>query len=156
MHYPTLSPHRELILIALQSCQVLFLAIHDLVPLGPLNDVRAVRSQDTATRFVIVTLVQTAPFGFGLFRSIIDFGTPYPRSLMQWLFISYLILLLGQLRAWWLPYLLRPEPARAARYKIMFGRTHSFLPERNGITPNTAHVLLHLATFLTLCVLLAS
>lgn len=154
MLYPMLSSDREALLIALQSYQVFFLAIHDWVPLGRLNDVSAVRSQDTTTRLTVVTIIQTLPFGFGLLRSVMDFGLPYPGWLMQWLFISNLILLLGQIRAWWIPYLLRPEPVRAARYRIMFGKTHSFLPERNGIVPNTAHVLLHFVTFATLCVLL--
>jgi hypothetical protein len=36
----------------------------------------------------------------------------------------------------------------------MFGKTHSFLPPRNGMVPNTAHILLHLATAATLIVLL--
>jgi hypothetical protein len=149
-----LSPDRETVLISLQTCQVLFLAIHDWVPIGKLNDVSAVKSQDTNSRLVLVTLIQTLPFAFGLACSVKQFGRPYPIWLMQWLFISYLVLLIGQLRAWWLPYLFRPEPKRAERYRVMFARTHSFLPERNGITPNTAHVLLHAATFLTLCVLM--
>jgi hypothetical protein len=152
--YAPLSTAREEILILLQSCQVLFLAVHDWVPLGRLNDVSAVRSQDTTSRLVTVTLIQTAPFAFGLLYSVLEYGHPYQGWLMRWLFISYLILLLGQLRAWWLPYLLRPEPQRAERYGVMFGKTHSFLPKRYGITPNTAHVLLHIATFLTLCVML--
>jgi hypothetical protein len=63
------------------------------------------------------------------------------------------VLFVGQMRAWWLPYLFRPEPDRAARYRIMFGNTHSFLPMRNGIVPNTAHILLHIATLLTLLLL---
>jgi hypothetical protein len=40
----------------------------------------------------------------------------------------------------------------------MFGATHAFLPERNGIRPNTLHVILHVATVLLLimlCVLTA-
>jgi hypothetical protein len=37
----------------------------------------------------------------------------------------------------------------------MFGNTHSFLPVRNGIVPNTAHILLHVATAATLMILLA-
>ncbi len=152
--YAPLSIQREGVLILLQSCQVLFLAVHDWVPLGRLNDVSAVRSQDTASRLIMVTLIQTAPFAFGLLYSTSNYGHPYPSWLMRWLFISYLVLLLGQLRAWWLPYLLRPEPKRAERYRVMFGKTHSFLPERYGITPNTAHVLLHSATFLTLGTLL--
>jgi hypothetical protein len=36
----------------------------------------------------------------------------------------------------------------------MFGKTYSFLPVRNGMVPNTAHILLHLATAATLIVLL--
>jgi hypothetical protein len=40
---------------------------------------------------------------------------------------------------WWIPYLSRAEPERAARYQIMFGNTHRFLPTRNGLVPNTAH-----------------
>ena len=152
--YAPLSILREEVLIVLQTCQVLFLAIHDWLPLGKLNDVPAVRSQDTTSRLATVTLIQTVPFAFGLFQSVRNFGHPYPGWLIRWLLISYLILLLGQLRAWWLPYLLRPEPQRAARYRVMFARTHAFLPERHGMMPNTAHVFLHTATFLTLCVLL--
>lgn len=153
--YASISSAREEVLILLESCQVLFLAVHDWVPLGRLNDISAVRSQDTTSRLVAVTLIQTIPFAFGLLYSVLEFGHPYPGWLIRWLFISYLILLLGQLRAWWLPYLLRPEPQRAERYHAMFARTHSFLPERHGIRPNTAHVLLHATTIVTLCVLLA-
>jgi hypothetical protein len=40
----------------------------------------------------------------------------------------------------------RPEPARAARYAVLFGATHRFLPLRNGLAPNTLHVILHAAT----------
>ncbi|SDG11020.1 hypothetical protein [Paraburkholderia phenazinium] len=50
-------------------------------------------------------------------------------------------------------YLVRPDAKRAARYRIMFGNTHSFLPMRNGMVPNTLHVLLHLSTAVTLVVL---
>ena len=60
---------------------------------------------------------------------------------------------MGELTAWWIPYLTRPQPARAARYRLMFGRTHAFLPERHGIVPNTLHCLLHLATVATLAIL---
>jgi hypothetical protein len=61
----------------------------------------------------------------------------------------------GQIRAWWIPYLFRADPQRAARYRIMFGNTHAFLPVRNGIVPNTAHVMLYAFTAATLAVLLA-
>jgi hypothetical protein len=35
----------------------------------------------------------------------------------------------------------------------MFGATHAFLPERNGIRPNTLHILLHVSTTALLIVL---
>jgi hypothetical protein len=86
--------------------------------------------------------------------SLLHFRRPYPDWLYGWLVVSYGLLFIGQIRAWWIPYLFRPEPERAARYQIMFGKTHSFLPSRNGMVPNTAHILLHLATAATLIVLL--
>lgn len=144
----------EMVLLALQAFQVLFLWVHDWIPLGRLNDVAAVQSQDTRRRLVTVTLIQSVPWTIGLCFSLVHFRRPYPEWLYDWLVISYGMLLVGQIRAWWIPYLFRPEPERAARYQIMFGKTHSFLPPRNGMVPNTAHILLHLATAATLMVLL--
>jgi hypothetical protein len=143
----------ELALLALQAFQVLFLWLHDWIPLGRFNDVRAVRAADTPSRLLVVTFVQSIPFSIGLFFSAMYFGRPYPPWLLNWLWISYALLFLGQLRAWWIPYLIKSEPARAARYQKMFGNTYSFLPARNGLVPNTAHVALHLATAATLLIL---
>jgi hypothetical protein len=145
----------EIVLIVLQGFQVLFLWLHDWVPLGRLNDVKAVRSQDTSFRLVVVTLIQSAPFKIGLLFSLSYFGRLYPRWLYLWLWISYSVIFLGQIRAWWIPYLFRAEPERAARYQSMFGNTHRFLPTRNGLVPNTAHIMLHLATAATLVTLIA-
>lgn len=150
------NPRIEITLLVLQTFQVLFLWIHDWIPLARLNDVAAVRSQDTFRRLAVVTLIQSVPFTFGLWFSLLYFGRPYPHWLYMWLCISYGLIFVGQIRAWWVPYLLRPEPDRAARYRIMFGNTHHFLPIRNGLVPNTAHIMLHLATAATLFVLFAS
>lgn len=145
----------EIVLIVLQALQVLFLWLHDWVPLGRLNDVKAVRSQDTTARLVTVTLIQSVPFTIGLVFSALCFGRMYPHWLYMWLLISYAVMFLGQMRAWWVPYLFRPDPKRAARYQIMFGKTHRFLPIRNGLVPNTAHILLHVTTAATLIILFA-
>jgi hypothetical protein len=143
----------ETALLALQAFQVGFLWIHDWIPLGRLNDVVAVRRQDTLRRLVTVTLVQSVPWTVGLCFSIRHFGREYPDWLNSWLWISYAVLLVGQIRAWWIPYLFRAEPERAARYRKMFGNTHTFLPVRNGLVPNTAHIMLHLCTAATLVIL---
>jgi hypothetical protein len=152
-HFPA-NREIEMVLLALQVFQVLLLWVHDWIPFGRLNDVAAVRSQDTRRRLVTVTLIQSVPWTIGLCFSLLHFRRPYPDWLYGWLVISYGLLLIGQIRAWWIPYLFRPEPKRAARYQIMFGKTHSFLPTHNGMVPNTAHILLHLATAATLIVLL--
>ncbi len=149
----SMSASADIVLLALQASQVAFLWTHDWVPLGRLNDVAAVRSQDTTWRLVVVTLIQSVPFTIGLVASGLFLGYRQPSWLKIWLWVSYGALLCGQLRAWWVPYLFWPEPQRAARYRAMFGRTYSFLPERNGLVPNTAHVLLHIATAATLLVL---
>jgi hypothetical protein len=144
----------ETILVALQTFQVLFLALHDWIPLGRLNDVTAVRTEISPRNLFITTIIQTSFFAVGLFFSVRCFGQTYPTWLNYWLWISYAMLFVGEIEAWWIPYLVRPYPKRAARYQKMFGNTHSFLPRRNEIVPNTAHVLLHLATAATLLVLM--
>ena len=149
-------PMADIALVLLQAFQVVFLWIHDWIPLDGLNDVPAVRSQDTRSRLVVVTLIQSVPFTVGLLYSLLYFRQRHPHWLRNWLWISYGLLFIGQLRAWWVPYLFRSEPERAARYRIMFGNTHSFLPQRNGLVPNTAHILLHLSTAATLIVLFVS
>jgi hypothetical protein len=143
----------EAILIGLQAFQVLFLAVHDWVPLGKLNDVAAVHGETPPGPLFITTVLQTSFFAIGLFFSMRYFGRTYPGWLNYWLWISYATLFIGEIQAWWIPYLVTPDPKRAARYQKMFGSTHSFLPHRNGMVPNTAHILLHLATVATLLVL---
>jgi hypothetical protein len=145
----------QIALIFLQATQVLFLWIHDWIPLGAFNDVVAVRAQDTLSRLVTVTIIQSLPFTVILGMSAYYFGREFPGWLVTTLWVAYMILLVGQIRAWWMPYLFRPEPQRADRYRVMFGRTHTFLPHRNGLVPNTAHIFLHVCTLATLVVLYA-
>jgi hypothetical protein len=132
-------------LIVLQTFVVLFLALHDWVPLGRLNDVRAVQSVDSRARLVAVTVLSTLPFAVCLAGSLAYAHSRFPGWLAWTLWLSYGALAVGALRAWWIPYVLIDEPKRAARYQIMFGRTYSFLPERRGIRPNALHVALHAA-----------
>jgi hypothetical protein len=134
-----------LALIALQVFVVAFIALHDWIQLGDLNDVRAVQAADPRARLVRVTIYSTLPFAIGLGACAVYANTGFPVWLNWYLYITYGFLAFGMVRAWWGPYLLWKEPARAARYQAMFGRTHAFLPERNGIRPNTLHVSLHLA-----------
>jgi hypothetical protein len=146
----------ESLIVALQAFHVLFLWLHDWVPLGRLNDVAAVRAADSTRRLVRVTLIQSLPFTAVFGFTLIYLGHRWPGWLLWWLFCSYGVLFLGELRAWWIPYLVHAEPERVKRYQEMFGQTHSFLPPRNGIVPNTLHVILHAATLCTVIPLIAA
>ncbi len=143
----------DITFLALQTVVVAFLLFHDWVPLGRLNNLAAIRGQDTLARSIFVTLLPAAPAAIGLFFSGKYFGQAYPHWLEMLVWITYVALLLGLLRAWWIPYLLLPDAERAARYQIIFANTYSFLPRRNGIAPDTLHTLFHLATIATLAAL---
>jgi hypothetical protein len=155
------SEHSEIIstvltaLLVLQAFHVLFLALHDWVPVPPLNDVKAVHAANPSGKLLLATLTSTVPYAFLFAASLHDAARGFPTWLWGCLWGFYAFLFVGELEAWWIPYFFGPKPERAARYKIMFGRTHAFLPLRYGvIRPNTLHVILHLTT-VTVLVLLA-
>jgi hypothetical protein len=133
-------------LLALQCLVVLFVAFHNWIPLGTLNNVKGVRVEFPAGKLLITTLINFTPFAIGLAAAAFYFGRGYPGWVLWWLWITYGLACYGSFTAWWRPYLLRPDPERAARYRKMYAGTHSFLPERNGIRPNTLHVFLDIVT----------
>ena len=55
-----------------------------------------------------------------------------------------------------MPYFFGWPGGKEERYRAMFGNTHAFLLPRNGIVPNTLHVILHAATLATLLLLVVS
>jgi len=141
-------------LLGLQLFVVLFIGLHDWIPLGPLNDVKAVRMAVSPGKLFISTVLSTLPFVIGFAASAYYADAGFPRWLLWWLWISYGLAIYGMLRTWWIPYLLIDEPTRADRYQAMFGRTHAFLPVRNGIRPDTLHIALHIV-LITVIILLA-
>jgi hypothetical protein len=136
----------EGVLVALECFAALFVGLHNWVPLGALNDLSGVGAEFTRGKLLITTLINFTPVAIGLIGSVIYFGREYPGWLFWWLWIFYLLACYGSLKAWWIPYLFRAEPERAARYRAMYGMTHAFLPERNGIRPNTLHVIFDVVT----------
>ena len=142
----------DLVIDAFLVCQlfvVLFIALHDWIPLGSLNNLRGVHQADSRSKLVLVTALSTLPFAIGLAASTYYATTRFPMWLVWLLWITYGTALYGVIRTWYVPYLLVPDPARAERYKTMFSRTHSFLPARNGIAPNTLHVIFHVIVIAT-------
>jgi len=144
----------DAVFLTLQALVLIFLLFHDWVPLGRLNNLSAMRGEDSLGRRIFVTLLPGVPAAVCLWLSARQIGRPYPMDAELWLWITYGTLMAGVLRAWWVPYLLVPDPERAARYRTIFAGTHTFLPRRNGIAPDTLHTVFHavlLAAFAMLC-----
>jgi hypothetical protein len=141
------------ILLWLQSFQVATLLLHDWIPLGPLNDLRAARREHTLQAMALGTAISSIFPSIGLVLSLIYLKSGWPGWLHIYLLAAYGFLFVGELEAWWIPYLVWRQPKRAARYEVMFGNTCAFLPPRNGIRINTLHFLLHAATLATLLLL---
>ncbi|HEV7490570.1 MAG TPA: hypothetical protein VGO25_07165 [Rhodanobacteraceae bacterium] len=145
-----------LVLISLQALVVAFLALHDWIPLGSLNDLDAVQAADSRAKLVRTTLLSTVPYAIGFVASVLYARTGFPSWLRWWLWISYGALVYGMVRAWWLPYFFVNDRVRAERYRRMFEHTHSFMPERNGIRPNTLHVIFHVAVLAVVALLISA
>lgn len=90
----------RVLLLVLQVLQVALLGCHDLVPLGSLDDVAAVRRELDYPALVRTTLLQGLPWTVGLAASAMFFHAACPGWLWWWLKVSYAVLLVGELRAW--------------------------------------------------------
>jgi len=144
---------RLYILLGLQIVQVVILLFHDWIPLAPLNDVRAVHRQHGRPRVAFGPFIGSLFPCIGLALSLYYLHSGWPHWLYILLLASYGFLFIGELQAWWIPYLVSPQPKRAAQYQAMFSNTWAFLPPRNGIRINALHFFLHAFTLATVLVL---
>jgi hypothetical protein len=140
-------------LIICQCLVVIFIALHDWVPLGKLSNLAGLRAVDSRIKLMLGTAVSTLPFAAVLVASVLFAPAHYPKWLLWWLWATYLACAYGILRAWWIPYLGTPDPELVKRYRIRFAGTYGFLPERNGMRPDTLHVAFHALVAATLVIL---
>jgi len=143
------------VLIGLQCLVVLFVGLHNWIPLGPLNDLRGVRAVFPTGKLVVTTLANFVPAAAGLGGSIYYFlmGWRLGGWLFWYLWVFYLLACYGSLRAWWIPYFFGADAERVVRERTMYARTHAFLPERKGLRPNTLHMAFDVLTVAILIVL---
>jgi hypothetical protein len=113
------------ILIALQCFVVAFVGLHNWIPLGSLNDLRAVRAEFPGSKLFLTTLSNFIPAAFGLACSLY-FQHRFPEWLIWYLWIFYLLAGCGSAYGWWIPY---------------------------GVRPNTLHVIFDFATLAVLATL---
>ncbi len=141
-------------LIALQCLQVAFLLLHDWVPLGRLTNLQAVRGLDSTAGLFWTTVFSALPFLLPLVFCCAYWLAPgWPMWLQMWLWWTYGLNLAAVLFAWWIPYLSPSDSARAARYRVRFAGTLTFLPQRHGFAPDALHTTYHLTIVATLLLL---
>lgn len=133
----------EWLLLGLQVLVFLFLLTHDWVPLGTLNDIEAVKSQNTTGELVLTTIINLIPSSIALALTILSIRRGYHWFSQAYIPINYTFVLSGAISAWWIPYFFGATPDKVERFQIMFGQTHSFLPIKNGMIINSIHVLFH-------------
>jgi hypothetical protein len=109
-----------------------------------------VRRENAFGQLARATLINCAPITVTLGLSLTFFRAAYPGSVKLILVATLGLYFAAELLAWWIPYAVGASPERTARYAEMFGKTHAFLGERHGMTPNTLHVTLHAATAVAL------
>jgi hypothetical protein len=102
-------------LLALQCFVVLFVAFHNWIPLGTLNNVKGVSVEFPAGKLLLTTLINFSPIAIGLAATAFYFGRACPARVFWWLWVCY-----GSFTAWWRPYLFRPDPQQVVRYQTMY------------------------------------
>jgi hypothetical protein len=140
------------ILVALQCFVVAFVGLHNWIPLGSLNDLQAVRAEFPGSKLFFTTLSNFIPAACGLACSVY-FYRGFPGWVTWYLWIFYLLACCGSAYAWWIPYFAGAGKKRLTREQNLYGKTHSFLPERNGVRPNTLHVIFDVVTLAVLITL---
>ncbi|MBX5436676.1 MAG: hypothetical protein IRZ33_05600 [Alicyclobacillaceae bacterium] len=136
------------IFLAVEAFMLLFLMLHDWIHLPPWTDARATRRVYTMSTNLRNTLLNSVPVAIALLLTIYYLSAAIPGWVRGYWILLYALLLLGEYRAWWHPYWFGWDPKRLARYRELFGNTHTIMPARGGMAPNTAHVLLHACTAL--------
>jgi hypothetical protein len=122
--------------------QLLFLALHDSLPLGRWNNLGPFRAAVPLRRRIIGTLTNAL---LGLLALHLSEMHAY-----LWLTVVQAFFLAGEIAWWWRPYFFGAGPELVARLRPNWEGTIAFLPERNGIRPNAMHCVMHGLTLIGL------
>lgn len=139
----------EKVFIAGLGLILLFMLSHDWIPLGSFNDIPGVRAENSIGGLIKITIINTLSVLVVIVIALLFIGKRYPIWARIWLIIHLGSILFGAILAWWVPYLFGADAEMIERYNVMFGNTNAFLPVKNGMVPNTIHVLFHLTLLMT-------
>ncbi len=93
---------------------LLFMIVQDLIPLGNLNDIKAVASVHSTNEIIVITLIGVVQILLLIGGILFFIGKKYPLWIRIWLIIHPAFIFIGALFSWWIPYPAWPadHPAR--------------------------------------------
>lgn len=142
-----------LFFIAIQFVLLAFMLFHDWISIPPLNDIEALKTNDSTFYRVLGSLINGLFVLIPLILTIIFFDHNHvPFSIALIVFSFYFVLTLGTIFSWWLPYIFGSSKTLKEAFS-KFKNTHHFLPARgDNIVPNTLHVILHIQVWICLAI----
>jgi hypothetical protein len=134
-----------LFFIILQFILLLFMLVHHWIAVPPLNDVAALKANDSYFYRFIGSVINGSFVLIPLIITLIYYRQPHivlPASIT--IVVFYLVLTIGTIFSWWVPYFFGSSLKHKERFN-KFKNTHTFLPARgDNVIPNTLHVIIHL------------
>jgi hypothetical protein len=143
---PGTAAYSRLMLLALRSILAiltLLMLVQDLVPLGRWNGLTALAPQSPLSHRVRMTLVNTATLAAAWLCTL----SPHFTQHGSWQHLTTILILAGcvagAFASWWRPWLFGATAAQQEKLRVITTGTYTFVPARNGITPNALHCLFH-------------
>jgi hypothetical protein len=137
----------------LQAILLAFMLFHDWLPLKPFNDIVTLKKTDGDFSRALSSAVNGLTVAIPLMITLAYRNRfVLPLSISLTIFFFYLLLTIGTLVNWWIPYLFGSSKKHKQQFN-KFKNTHHFLPARKDhVIPNTLHVILHLQVWACLAI----
>jgi hypothetical protein len=132
-----------MLLIVLTALYLVVVLVHDLVPLGRLNDIARQREQPLPAR-LLVEAGNVVPIVAILVLALVSPSGRLPVGAAVYIGLYIVVFAVLAWLSWYRPYLFGSTPEREAAAAQEYGRTVQILPARGTrIRPNLMHVILH-------------
>lgn len=117
---------------------------HDWIPIPPFNDVSTLKTVDTSSSRLFGSIINGGTVLVPLLITLVYYHkSSFPLFAAIVVFMFYLILTIGTILSWWVPYFFGSSDQHKQEF-TKFKNTHHFLPARgDNVIPNTLHIVLH-------------
>ena len=135
--------------LIIQCILFFFMALHDWVDIPPFTDLAALKKAHSLKFRLIGSFVNAILVLIPVVVTTYYFDSPIPLWARLFFVFVYGLITFGTITAWWIPYFgggywLHGNEAGFEEYR----NTHSFLPPRDHVVPNTLHVVLHIQVWI--------